>query len=317
MRIVGLLKFSDFKDNHFNQLKNGKVFFTDPQFFAKHGNEAQKDIEGTTGLLSEVYRFPKENQHYSNDTNIILDTPLGVKYKDNNLEFFGSSFPTSEEQLDKMIDNGKISDRISMLVQKIKDLQHSDIVFYPQSYKKILGPFYNKAIYKAQDSKIEFCNSDDDATWKISCFTAISDDDIQNDHLSNNFLNDLLNTKGPKGSIAIINGKLRPWVYIPYPCFIKHVSDLKNKIKYFGYGLVKYYDKKYPFSIKDVIYTPNTLLLAKKIAFQNQHEFRVILGGPSHIHTIPFKNPLINFKWDPTEIICGNSLADLKSLNVY
>lgn len=316
LSIVGLIKFSDFKDNHFEQLKNGQVFFTSPHFFAKHGNEAQKDIEGTTGLLSEVYRFPKESQYFNkNNSNIILDSPVGVKYSVNNVELFGASYPTSESQLDKMINDGSISERMTVLVQKIKTLQHPDIIFYPQSYKKVFELSINKPVYKAKDSKIEFCNSDDDATWEISCFTAIDDSDIQNHHLSNIFLNSLLDTKNPKGSIAINNGELRPWVYIPYSCFVSHASKLKDKTKYFGYGPVKYYDKKYPFSINDVIYIPNTLLLAKKIAFQNQHEFRVILGGPSHVSAIPFENPLINFGWNQSEITYGNSLDDLRNLN--
>lgn len=329
MSIVGLLKFSNFTNNHFEQLKNGKVFFNSPSFFANNGSVAQKDFEGTSRLLSGLPRQTIEKYTYNIDTygniQLSIDLPLGLKF--GVLNFRRKSFLSlplyNEYEWDSIIKDNSVTTVISKLVKKLENDKDIDVIIYPQSYEKVIVPYslimsktpnnYSKDIYyKFKNPRIKFCNSEKNSSWRISCFTAITTSDIDNNTLKPEFIHDLLNGT-VKGSIAIDqNNHERPWVFIPYSILKKELT----KFKYIKYGNIRYYRDRYPFNIGQIISNPNNLLFAKSDDFKNQHEFRLILGGPNNLFTCPFNNPLVDFHWKPSNISYGKTIKELKSLKI-
>lgn len=88
--IVGFIKFSDYikdvgeKENHFQQLVSGKVFFPSINLFEEKGTEAQKAIEGSTEYTKYVNGdvVLTNAQITTTGRNYCIQCPKGVKFVD-------------------------------------------------------------------------------------------------------------------------------------------------------------------------------------------------------------------------------------------
>lgn len=324
-KILGFLKFTDYGItdgiSHFEQLKNGKVFFSQPNFFHENGTKAQKDLEGQTSVLEELNGNLAEE--IIGDTSIIV--PKGINFEHSEHEYrkinspftVPSDFENFSKKIDSAIENGLLQKILFETVEKMK--QENDIVIYPLLYEKEGKIYYDteekslRRVYLPKKYKIEFTSKDSEATWRISSFTKISNDMIDDNILSNDTLRKLLEDNSEKGSIARdIEGNLRPWVYIPYDILTKSLN--KYRIMH---GSVHYYrNNEYPFSIEDIVVNPNHLLLAKDVSYENQYEYRAMYGGPNKLYEVCFDSPVIDLGWNINEIKYGTTIGELINLKI-
>lgn len=164
--IVGLLKFSDYDYSdgisHFQQLKNGKVYFNNPNFFSNYGSDAQKAIEGTTDFIE----FAKEKESEAkviirnkNSPTDIIHVPVGVNYK--------NTIERSKSIICHDI-NSVIHEDFEWNISDIR--QKYDIALVPQKYnkthsikKKTIYDLNEKNFiieYSFEKAKILFCDDD-------------------------------------------------------------------------------------------------------------------------------------------------------------
>ena len=317
-KIIGILKFSDFDStngvSHYNQLKSSKVFFNKPDFFGNYGTSAQSAIEGTTDFINFVKEKESRTKECITIGNSIyrIAPPIGLNYK---------FFPNVLKSIygSQIGDDEFFPNRLNQQIAEMKKVH--DIVIYPSEYEIKNGtPEYypNKGLFEVKNynfksTKIEFCNNDKTSTWRLASFVYITLNDIDtNRNLKNSFINDLVLGGNKRKGIALDKtNNFRPWVYIPYCVFIKCLCKLR-----ISGGVVKYYQpNKYPFSINDILEEPNCLLLAKDDSYEEQHEFRLIIGGPNK-NFITNQGPLISLGWENSLISYGKNYNSLKNLKI-
>lgn len=310
--IIGFIKFSDCitdageTESHFQQLVSGKVFFPYIKLFEDNGTEAQKAIEGTTEYTKYVNgdvtlataSIRTENGNYC------IQCPKGVKFV-NPEQSDINIFPIEPEHLSpKPLQNA---------IKEYLEEENHDLALVPDRFiqsgtKEEDGVVHN--FYRFDNFKFEF-NSSLETTWRISCFTQITNSDIENDKLSSTFIENLLNQETDKGSIAFDDrGSFRPFIYVD-------VDTMKNALneKEFYYGTVHYYNKKkkkFRYSFNDIMGTPNLILLEKPSEYENQKEFRIIVGGPNEKFG-QLDNPLVDL-FNPENITSGESEQDLRDI---
>ncbi|HEM6289027.1 TPA: hypothetical protein ACGPBH_000194 [Streptococcus suis] len=314
--IIGFLKFSDYNkddgetENHFQQLVSGKIFFPPIKLFEGKGTEAQKAIEGSTEYTKYVYG----NGNVSLSTAMITTTgknyciqvPKGVKFVDKE-NLILDNFPMCPNYLNPA--------RLQTAIKEYFKSGDNDILLAPDRFirrgdKEENGVVYD--YYHFDNFKLEI-NSSLETTWRISCFTQITKNDIENDKLSSTFIEKLLNQETDKGSIAFDDkGDFRPFIYVD-------VNTMKDALKRreFYYGSVHYYDKKkkkYTYSFDDVVRTPDIILLEKPSEYKDQSEFRIIVGGPNKEFG-KLDNPLVDL-FDSKMIKSGESETDLKNIEI-
>lgn len=313
--IVGFIKFSDYikdageKENHFQQLVSGKVFFPYIKLFKEIGTEAQKAIEGST----EYTKYVNGNVTLSNSlitTDVgrkyCIQSPKGVKFVDpENLEIGG--FPMLPDYLHPQ--------NLQIAIKEYLEKEDYDLVLVPDRFiqsgtKEQNGEVFD--YYRFDNFKFEF-NSSLETTWRISCFTQITKSDIENGKLSSTFIKNLLNQETDKGSIAFDDrGNFRPFIYVG----VDTMKDALNG-KEFYYGTVHYYDKKkknFTYSFNDIIGTPDLILLEKPSEYKEQKEFRIIVGGPNKKFG-ELDNPLVDL-FDPQMIKFGESEQELRNIEI-
>lgn len=313
--IVGFIKFSDYikdvgeKENHFQQLVSGKVFFPYIKLFEEKGTEAQKAIEGST----EYTKYVNGNVTLSNSLirtdggrKYCIQTPKGVKFV-NQEDLIIGNFPMLPDYLRPKY--------LQIAIKEYLGKDDYDLVLVPDRFiqsgtKEENGEIFD--YYRFDNFKFEF-NSSLETTWRISCFTQITKSDIENGKLSNTFIKDLLNQETDKGSIAFDDrGNFRPFIYVD----VDTMKDALNG-KGFYYGTVHYYNKKkakFTYSFDDVIRTPDLILLEKPSEYKNQKEFRIIVGGPNKKFG-RLDNPLVEL-FDPQMIKFGESEQELRNIEI-
>lgn len=313
--IVGFIKFSDYikdvgeKENHFQQLVSGKVFFPYIKLFKEKGTEAQKAIEGST----EYTKYVNGNVTLSNSLirtdggrKYCIQTPKGVKFV-NQEDLIIGNFPMLPDYLRPKY--------LQIAIKEYLEKDDYDLVLVPDRFiqsgtKEENGEVFD--YYRFDNFKFEF-NSSLETTWRISCFTQITKSDIENGKLSNTFIKDLLNQETDKGSIAFDDrGNFRPFIYVD----VDTMKDALNG-KGFHYGTVHYYNKKkakFTYSFDDVIRTPDLILLEKPSEYKNQKEFRIIVGGPNKKFG-RLDNPLVEL-FDPQMIKFGESEQELRNIEI-
>ncbi|MDU1702002.1 MAG: hypothetical protein E6849_06645 [Streptococcus mitis] len=313
--IVGFIKFSDYikdvgeKENHFQQLVSGKVFFPYIKLFEEKGTEAQKAIEGST----EYTKYVNGNVTLSNSLirtdggrKYCIQTPKGVKFV-NQEDLIIGNFPMLPDYLRPKY--------LQIAIKEYLEKDDYDLVLVPDRFiqsgtKEENGEVFD--YYRFDNFKFEF-NSSLETTWRISCFTQITKSDIENGKLSNTFIKDLLNQETDKGSIAFDDrGNFRPFIYVD----VDTMKDALNG-KGFHYGTVHYYNKKkakFTYSFDDVIRTPDLILLEKPSEYKNQKEFRIIVGGPNKKFG-RLDNPLVEL-FDPQMIKFGESEQELRNIEI-
>ncbi len=313
--IVGFIKFSDYikdvgeKENHFQQLVSGKVFFPYIKLFEEKGTEAQKAIEGST----EYTKYVNGNVTLSNSLittdggrNYCIQTPKGVKFV-NQEDLIVGNFVMLPDYLRPKY--------LQIAIKEYLEKDDYDLVLAPDRFiqsgtKEENGEVFD--YYRFDNFKFEF-NSSLETTWRISCFTQITKSDIENGKLSNTFIKDLLNQETDKGSIAFDDrGNFRPFIYVD----VDTMKDALNG-KGFYYGTVHYYNKKkakFTYSFDDVIGTPDLILLEKPSEYKNQKEFRIIVGGPNKKFG-RLDNPLVEL-FDPQMIKFGESEQELRNIEI-
>ncbi|WP_455145263.1 hypothetical protein [Streptococcus constellatus] len=313
--IVGFIKFSDYikdageKENHFQQLVSGKVFFPYIKLFEEIGTEAQKAIEGST----EYTKYVNGNVTLSNSLittdrgrKYCIQSPKGVKFV-NPVDLIIGNFPMLPDYL-----NPKY---LQIAIKEYLEKEDYDLVLVPDRFiqsgtKEENGEVFD--YYRFDNFKFEF-NSSLETTWRISCFTQITKSDIENGKLSSTFIKNLLIQETDKGSIAFDDrGNFRPFIYVD-------VDAMKNALngKEFYYGTVHYYDKKkekFTYSFDDVIGTPDLILLEKPGEYKHQKEFRIIVGGPNKKFG-RLDNPLVDL-FDPQMIKFGESEQELRNIEI-
>jgi hypothetical protein len=312
--IVGFIKFSDYikdvgeKENHFQQLVSGKVFFPSINLFEEKGTEAQKAIEGSTEYTKYVngYVVLTNAQITTTGRNYCIQCPKGVKFVDT-VNLIIGNFPMFPDYL-----NPKC---LQTAIKEYLKKGDYDLVLVPDRFiqsgtKKENGKVFD--YYRFDNFKFEF-NSSLETTWRISCFTQITKSDIENGKLSSAFIKNLLNQKTAKGSIAFDDsGNFRPFIYID-------VDTMREALiaKEFYYGTVHYYDKKkkkFTYSFNDVVGTPSLILLEKPSEYKDQKEFRIIVGGPNKEFG-RLDNPLVDL-FDPQMIKFGESEQELRNIEI-
>ena len=312
--IVGFIKFSDYikdvgeKENHFQQLVSGKVFFPSINLFEEKGTEAQKAIEGSTEYTKYVNGdvVLTNAQITTTGRNYCIQCPKGVKFVDT-VNLIIGNFPMFPDYL-----NPKC---LQTAIKEYLKKGDYDLVLVPDRFiqsgtKKENGKVFD--YYRFDNFKFEF-NSSLETTWRISCFTQITKSDIENGKLSSAFIKNLLNQKTAKGSIAFDDsGNFRPFIYID-------VDTMREALiaKEFYYGTVHYYDKKkkkFTYSFYDVIGTPSLILLEKPSEYKDQKEFRIIVGGPNKEFG-RLDNPLVDL-FDPQMIKFGESEQELRNIEI-
>ena len=312
--IVGFIKFSDYikdvgeKENHFQQLVSGKVFFPSINLFEEKGTEAQKAIEGSTEYTKYVNGdvVLTNAQITTTGRNYCIQCPKGVKFVDT-VNLIIGNFPMFPDYL-----NPKC---LQIAIKEYLKKGDYDLVLVPDRFiqsgtKKENGKVFD--YYRFDNFKFEF-NSSLETTWRISCFTQITKSDIENGKLSSAFIKNLLNQKTAKGSIAFDDsGNFRPFIYID-------VDTMREALiaKEFYYGTVHYYDKKkkkFTYSFNDVVGTPSLILLEKPSEYKDQKEFRIIVGGPNKEFG-RLDNPLVDL-FDPQMIKFGESEQELRNIEI-
>ena len=312
--IVGFIKFSDYikdvgeKENHFQQLVSGKVFFPSINLFEEKGTEAQKAIEGSTEYTKYVNGdvVLTNAQITTTGRNYCIQCPKGVKFVDT-VNLIIGNFPMFPDYL-----NPKC---LQTAIKEYLKKGDYDLVLVPDRFiqsgtKKENGKVFD--YYRFDNFKFEF-NSSLETTWRISCFTQITKSDIENSKLSSTFIKNLLNQKTAKGSIAFDDsGNFRPFIYID-------VDTMREALiaKEFYYGTVHYYDKKkkkFTYSFNDVVGTPSLILLEKPSEYKDQKEFRIIVGGPNKEFG-RLDNPLVDL-FDPQMIKFGESEQELRNIEI-
>jgi hypothetical protein len=312
--IVGFIKFSDYikdvgeKENHFQQLVSGKVFFPSINLFEEKGTEAQKAIEGSTEYTKYVNGdvVLTNAQITTTGRNYCIQCPKGVKFVDT-VNLIIGNFPMFPDYL-----NPKC---LQTAIKEYLKKGDYDLVLVPDRFiqsgtKKENGKVFD--YYRFDNFKFEF-NSSLETTWRISCFTQITKSDIENGKLSSAFIKNLLNQKTAKGSIAFDDsGNFRPFIYID-------VDTMREALiaKEFYYGTVHYYDKKkkkFTYSFNDVVGTPSLILLEKPSEYKDQKEFRIIVGGPNKEFG-RLDNPLVDL-FDPQMIKFGESEQELRNIEI-
>lgn len=313
--IVGFIKFSDYikdvgeKENHFQQLVSGKVFFPYIKLFEEKGTEAQKAIEGST----EYTKYVNGNVTLSNSlitTNggrkYCIQTPKGVKFV-NQKDLIVGNFPMLPDYLRPKY--------LQIAIKEYLEKDDYDLVLVPDRFiqsgtKEENGEVFD--YYRFDNFKFEF-NSSLETTWRISCFTQITKSDIESGKLSSTFIKGLLNQKTDKGSIAFDDrGNFRPFIYVD----VDTMKDALNG-KEFYYGTVHYYNKKkakFTYSFYDVVKTPSLILLEKPSEYKDQKEFRIIVGGPNKDFG-RLDKPLVDL-FDPQMIKSGESEQDLRNIEI-
>lgn len=256
--IVGFIKFSDFGVSngkvHFDELVKGNVFFQYYQWFEDNGTVAQQAVEGSANRVA----FLNSNMPKYHRGNIVIGSPVGIKYVDNQKREQSSlmiNSLSSEDLLDECI----VEKEMESL---IKD--NADVVIYPQKYK----------ITKVSDSGIPTFDFDTlsiklvnprKATWRISCFITVRYSDIDFDgKLTDEFLKSVLGKDTLRGSIAFDSlGKDRPWVWIPVADMYRELKRLKRlkRLKSISCSLVTYYkNDEYPFNKNHLLINPLSLI---------------------------------------------------------
>lgn len=312
--IVGFIKFSDYikdvgeKENHFQQLVSGKVFFPSIKLFEEKGTDAQKAIEGSTEYTKYVNRDVAltNTQITTTGRNYCIQCPKGVKFVDT-VKLIIGNFPMFPNYL-----NPKC---LQIAIKEYLKKGDYDLVLVPDRFiqsgtKEENGKVFD--YYRFDNFKFEF-NSSLETTWRISCFTQITKSDIENSKLSSTFIKNLLNQETAKGSIAFDDsGNFRPFIYVD-------VDTMREALisKEFYYGTVHYYDKKkkkFTYSFYDVIGTPSLILLEKPSEYKDQKEFRIIVGGPNKEFG-RLDNPLVDL-FDPQMIKFGESEQELRNIEI-
>ena len=312
--IVGFIKFSDYikdvgeKENHFQQLVSGKVFFPSINLFEEKGTEAQKAIEGSTEYTKYVNRdvVLTNAQITTTGRNYCIQCPKGVKFVDT-VNLIIGNFPMFPDYL-----NPKC---LQTAIKEYLKKGDYDLVLVPDRFiqsgtKEENGKVFD--YYRFDNFKFEF-NSSLETTWRISCFTQITKSDIENSKLSSTFIKNLLNQKTAKGSIAFDDsGNFRPFIYVD-------VDTMREALiaKEFYYGTVHYYDKKkkkFTYSFNDVVGTPSLILLEKPSEYKDQKEFRIIVGGPNKEFG-RLDKPLVDL-FDPKMIKFGESEQELRNIEI-
>ena len=312
--IVGFIKFSDYikdvgeKENHFQQLVSGKVFFPSIKLFEEKGTEAQKAIEGSTEYTKYVNRDVAltNTQITTTGRNYCIQCPKGVKFVDT-VKLIIGNFPMFPNYL-----NPKC---LQTAIKEYLKKGDYDLVLVPDRFiqsgtKEENGKVFD--YYRFDNFKFEF-NSSLETTWRISCFTQITKSDIENSKLSSTFIKNLLNQETAKGSIAFDDsGNFRPFIYVD-------VDTMREALmaREFYYGTVHYYDKKkkkFTYSFYDVIGTPSLILLEKPSEYKDQKEFRIIVGGPNKEFG-RLDNPLVDL-FDPQMIKFGESEQELRNIEI-
>lgn len=312
--IVGFVKFSDYtkdageEENHFQQLVSGKVFFPTIKLFEENGTEAQKAIEGSTEYTKYVKGDVALSNEYMQTTgrNYCIQCPKGVQFVDKDNLAIGS-FP----MLDTYLNPKCLQTAIKDYLRK----ENFDLVLVPDRFLKRGTIEYEGKVYDYyhfDNFKFEF-NSSLETTWRISCFTQITQSDIENGKLSSTFIKNLLNQETDKGSIAFDDrGNFRPFIYVDADT----MKDALNGEEFY-YGTVHYYDKKkkkFTYSFNDVIGTPDLILLEKPSEYKDQNEFRIIVGGPN-TEFGRLDNPLVDL-FDSQMIKFGESEQDLRDIEI-
>lgn len=316
--IVGFIKFSDYtqdvgeKENHFQQLVSGKVFFPSIKLFEEKGTEAQKAIEGSTEYTK--YVNGDVTLSYSLITTDMgkycIQSPKGVKFV-NSEEFTLELLPLLPVHLRPK--------ELQTAIKEYLEKEDYDLVLVTDRFIRSGTKVENGKVfdyYRFDNFKFEF-NSSLETTWRISCFTQITKNDIEDGKLSSTFINNLLNQETAKGSIAIDDsGNFRPFIYVD-------VDTMREALiaKEFYYGSVHYYDNKkkksknkFTYSFNDVVKTPSLILLEKPSEYKDQKEFRIIVGGPTKDFG-RLDEPLVDL-FDPQMIKSGESEQDLRNIEI-
>lgn len=313
--IVGFLKFSDFGItngiSHFDALKQGKVFFAPLSVYDDLSlTDAQRAIEGSTKftmLSSGVDAFlPRINIKMSDGKNYSIQTPKKAVFRPlGKLEFsYGDWF-------DQTTIHPKI---LRKYLSQFLSTPDFDFAITPNRYikrKNIIqddGEFLN---FEFDKFKITFSNFNAASTWRISCFTAVYRNNINDEgRLSTAFLETLFSDFG-NGSIALdSNGNCRPWIYISSDDLYQEL----NKFDDVEFGSVHYYNnhnKPYSYTFNDVISNPHLLLLEKDDDYETQQEFRIIFGGPNDSFE-GLANPIVRFTFE--NIRFGETKNELQDL---
>jgi hypothetical protein len=312
--IIGFIKFSDYikddgeKENHFQQLVSGKVFFPAIKLFEERGTEAQKAIEGSTEYTKYVNGNVQlgETLYTKEGRNYCIQSPKGVKFV-NKVDVITKGL--------LMLDTHLKPKYLQTAIKEFLQEGDYDLALVPDRFirrgtKEKNGKVFD--YYCFDNFKFEF-NSSLETTWRISCFTQITKSDIENGKLSSDFIKNLLNQKTDKGSIAFDDkGNFRPFIYVD----VDTMKDALNGEEFY-YGTVHYYNKKkkkFTYSFNDVLRTPHLILLEKPIEYKDQKEFRIIVGGPNKEFG-RLDNPLVDL-FDPQMIKFGENEQELRNIEI-
>lgn len=302
MGIVGLLKFSSFKKDvngvsYFEQLKQGIVHFSSPEFYSNKNHRLT--------IAQQATEINANNINLRNNKGI-ASVNLGGQTLQGGV--IGIKFPNQiyQKGLSPFSSLNDLNNKIQNEVNKIKKDPSYDLIIYPNKYVCLPG----KQI-TFDKLNLEFLHDETNSTWRFSSFTFIENTDIENKRIKKFFMDKLFYRNGKRGSIALDNsGNIRPWIFIPYNIFkTKMIQGLiGDKISYYGY------QNKYPYSITDIVLDPYKLLFAKDESYKSQNEFRIAYGGPNKLYKTKF-NENINFNWENT-IMYGTSKKELEELEI-
>ena len=174
--IVGFIKFSDYikdvgeKENHFQQLVSGKVFFPYIKLFEEIGTEAQKAIEGSTEYTKYVngnVTLSKTLITTDRGRKYCIQSPKGVKFV-NPEDLIIGNFPMLLDYLRPK--------NLQIAIKEYLEKEDYDLVLVPDRFiqsgtKEENGEVFD--YYRFDNFKFEF-NSCLETTWRISCFTQIT-----------------------------------------------------------------------------------------------------------------------------------------------
>ena len=323
--ILGYLKFSDnnlsdgYGETHFEQLRNGKIFFSSPHWFKDHGTEAQRDIEGSTKFLNYVQENSKSRltlDDFRYVTKYVIPPIITLRYKKDKLRIKSYQgyntdvkYYVSEEYLKKIELLKKEEDVDVLIYPKFYSIDNNPICTYePNARGKLTFSFQYS--YKFNGVRIELIDKKDE-TWKISSFVKVKKNDVdENGKLSREFINSLYDLKQYKGSIAIDNEGLdRPWIYVKRNYLVNILKLTFPEIRLYD---ISYYDNEYPFSVNELLTDPNLLLSAKRSAYMQQREARLIMGGPNKNFKVNLPN-LVNLDWNTDFVTYGENKLDLEN----
>lgn len=280
--IIGIIKFSSNKklDNGstpFEDLKKGNIFFNDPSLFSKNTKlgPGQKAVEGS--VKSTIIKDWTNHQIVNNNS---FETPKGFIFnKSSKIIQIVSTFKSSPflgyknninlNSLSKYY-NANLSNEYDLFLSPVDYYQNA---YYDKSKKKLITD------YLIKNAQISYGK---DSTCKISCFATIKRKDIINGHLKKQYIDDI-------SEIA----EDRNWVYINFSDFLKEL----RKINFKGnHGIVTYYQDIYPLTQNEISFNPNKIFFFKPNKYQNQHEYRLVIGGPNKSYKNPY-GKILHLNW--------------------